>query len=76
VCISSSMATQSVAKPMLEQYIITGTVTPTDGTERSDVRVQAFDHDLSSLEHRIGLAPQLLGEVIANAKGDFKITCA
>lgn len=59
---------------MPEQYIITGTITPANGTERVGIRVQAFDRDLPSLERRTGSAPQMLGEAIADAEGRFQIT--
>jgi hypothetical protein len=55
---------------MPEQYTITGTIIPPEGVHRADIKVQAFDRDLpslerrrdlSSLENRTGLALQQLG---------------
>ena len=59
---------------MPEQYTITGTITIADGADRSDIKVQAFDRDLPSLERGTGSGPQMLGEAIADAEGRFHIT--
>jgi hypothetical protein len=60
---------------MPEQYTITGTVAPADGTERAGTKVQAFDRDLPSLERRTGSAPQMVGkEATTDAEGRFQIT--
>jgi hypothetical protein len=59
---------------MPEQYTINGTITPTNGAERAGVRVQAFDRDMPSLERRMGSAPQMLGQAIADTEGRFQFT--
>ena len=58
---------------MPEQYLITGIIIPANDAERAGIRVQALDRDLPSLERRTGLAPQMLGEAIADAEGRFQI---
>lgn len=59
---------------MPEQYTINGSITSANGAERAGVRVQAFDRDLPSVERRVGSAPQMLGETIADGEGRFQIT--
>jgi hypothetical protein len=59
---------------MPEQYIINGTIIPANGADRTDLKVQAFDRDLPSLERRVGSGPQMLGEAIADAEGRLQIT--
>ncbi len=58
---------------MPEQYIITGTITPADGTAREGNKIQAFDRDLPSLERR-SRSPQILGQSTTDAEGRFQIT--
>ena len=58
---------------MAQQYLINGTITPPEGGDRADLRVQAFDRDLPSLE-RLQSTPQLLGDAITDAEGRFSIT--
>lgn len=60
--------------PIPEQYSITGSIIPPEGSDRAGIKVQAFDRDLPSLERRSGSAPQMLGEAIADSDGRFQIT--
>ena len=59
---------------MRDQLAITGAINLADGAGRADMKVQAFDRDLPSLERRAGSGPQLLGEAITYAEGRFQIT--
>src|SRR4029079_11109652 len=58
---------------MAQQYLINGNITlsPEVG-DHAELRIQAFDRDLPSLE-RLQSAPQLLGEAITDAEGRFNI---
>lgn len=59
---------------MTEQFTIAGVVLPANGAERAGMRVQVFDRDMPSLERRMGSAPEVLGEALADAEGRFHIT--
>ena len=59
---------------MPEQHIITGAVTSPENIDGAGIRIQVFDRDLPSLELRMGSAPPMLGEAVADAEGGFQIT--
>jgi hypothetical protein len=59
---------------MPDQYIINGSIDIAGNPDRKNLRVQAFDRDLPSLERRLGGGPPLLGKALTDAEGRFQIT--
>src|SRR5262245_41529733 len=54
-------------------YIIVGTVAAEEGADRTDLRVQALDRDMPSLERTRPMLPSW-GEAPADGEGRFEIT--
>jgi hypothetical protein len=64
---------------MPERFTITGTIIYSDGVDRGEATIQAFERDLPSLERRkgreslAGTGPQLLGKSTADTNGRFTV---
>lgn len=58
---------------MPDQHVVNGTIGFADSADAAGVTIQVFRRNLPSLELRAGVAPQLLGQAVADAAGHFQI---